>query len=167
MPRPDPRTIATAESRAAGGRARAAKLREQRAHAQAVAEERLLDLVEEAIEALRVALSSDNEQVAVRAAAQLLDRALGRPTQAAPGAGGSTWSGLHNPNDLQATVDNARRKLEELINRRSSGAPRRSLRPATGAKNRRHATCSRGWRRSSRGAPRRTHQADLRTLTRP
>jgi predicted nucleotidyltransferase len=76
MPRPDPRKIATKESRAAGGRARAEKLRERRE----AAEETLEGVVDEAIECLVAEMRAKGPD-RTRAAVHILDRVLGKSTQ--------------------------------------------------------------------------------------
>lgn len=82
MPRPDPREIATAETRSKGGQARAAKHRELRAEARQLAVERLAGMTDKALVRLEGLLLAESDADAYRAVKEVLDRVLGRPTQA-------------------------------------------------------------------------------------
>jgi hypothetical protein len=80
MPRPDPRKIATRESRSKGGLARAAKIRADREQAQALADEKLAALTTKALDRLDTLLDSDLDFARARGIREVLDRVLGRPT---------------------------------------------------------------------------------------
>lgn len=83
MPRPkDIAQRASAESRSKGGRARAAKIRAEKEAAREAALGRVAELVDKALDRLEVSLDADDERLALQAARDVLDRVLGRPTQA-------------------------------------------------------------------------------------
>lgn len=81
MPRVDPRTIATAESRSKGGKARAEKLRAERDHAKAEADARLAGITDLALDRLEQLLRRDEPDQWARAVREVLDRVMGRPSQ--------------------------------------------------------------------------------------
>jgi hypothetical protein len=102
--------VATAKTRAKGGYARAAKLQAERRCAEALAEERLLSSLERALDRLEELLTSEDEQVALRAVGQVFDRVLGRPSQRHEHAGAVAI-------ELQYAA--ARAKLNRLIESRA------------------------------------------------
>jgi hypothetical protein len=75
----------TAEERARGGRNRAARIRKRKLEAERVAMDSLAASVGRAVSILADKLESDDERVQLRAAREILDRTLGRPTQAIAG----------------------------------------------------------------------------------
>jgi hypothetical protein len=114
MPRPtDIAKKAARESRSKGGLARAAKLREQRKRAEELVEERMLASLERALDRLDAMLDSEDEQVAIRAVREVLDRGLGKAT-ARHEHGGRVDVVL-----MEAELQAARTKLDESIERRA------------------------------------------------
>jgi hypothetical protein len=102
-----PRHELTPEERARGPRNRAKANRERREKA----EELLASHIDNAIGALADALGDDKQKVA--AAAQILDRALGRPTQRSEVAG-----------TLDVNIGVVRDKLDALIEREAEAKRR-------------------------------------------
>jgi|SRR5215211_2442137 len=98
--------------RAAGGRARAEKLREQREEAEQEARAKLDDAVDQAVATLVAELGAEASADRIRAAAQILDRSWGRPRQAVE------LDVRRNPDEI---VSSARAKLGELLERRRAG----------------------------------------------
>jgi hypothetical protein len=108
----------TKEERSRGGHARAEKLREERAEAQALADEELSKAVTQAVRRLAELVESEDEHVALRAAAQVLDRVLGRPTQRESGS-----NEVHR--DMEAEMARARDKLLLMIARHAESRAQR------------------------------------------
>src|SRR5579859_3652304 len=71
----------TAEERRRGGLAAAEARKLKQAEREEQARELLSEFVDPALEALRAALDSEDETTRVKAAKDVLDRVLGRPTQ--------------------------------------------------------------------------------------
>src|SRR5436309_1710306 len=89
MSRPtDVNDHATFESRSAGGHARAARYREVRDEAQRNAVAQLAGMTAKALLTLEAILDGEDDPDAFRAAKDVLDRVLGRPSQAVEVTGG-------------------------------------------------------------------------------
>src|SRR5436853_2333939 len=117
MPRPDPTTIATPESRSAGGHARAAKFRAVREEAKERAIERLAGMSEKALTWLEAILEAEDDAVAYRAVRDVLDR-----------IGARTVDHEHSGHvDVDVEISATR---EQLKARRDAITERRALRSA-------------------------------------
>jgi hypothetical protein len=114
----------TQEDAAKGGRARAENFQERRQAAEQAADEQLVAGLEKALKRLEAMVDSENQQVAFRAVALYLDRALGK---AALQGGRQDVSRSEAVEIVRrefaqkrdAEIPAARAKLAELINRRA------------------------------------------------
>jgi hypothetical protein len=106
-----PRHKLTTEERSRGGLTRAAKMRAARE----LADERLSDLLEKALDRLALLLDSEDDMVAVRAAREVFDRVLGKSTQRHEHSG-----------TVEIDIATARSKVDSLIERRAKEMARTS-----------------------------------------
>lgn len=113
MPRPDPRSIATAESRAAGGRARAAKIKAEKEAVAKRIEDAWVARLDKMGTRLDEIIASDDEANALRAILAGEDRLAGKPTARTEVTG-----------DVNVTVD-ARARIVDLLARHHAGEGKR------------------------------------------
>lgn len=111
MPRNDPKAIATTESRAKGGKAKADKLRADRERRREKADALFASAGEKAVAKLVSLMDSDDEQIRLRASVAVLDRAYGKPSQFVEHEGRV---------QLDVEIEAARAKLDDLISKRSA-----------------------------------------------
>jgi hypothetical protein len=83
MPKHDVNRTAAKESRRKGALAAAAAKRRRRAEAEQIAQERIAGLTDKALDRFEHLLSSEEDSVVFRVVKEVLDRVLGKPTQAA------------------------------------------------------------------------------------
>jgi len=114
----------TQEDAAKGGRARAENFQERRQAAEQAAGEQLVGGLEKALQRLEGMLDSENQQVAFRAVAVYLDRALGKAALQGGRADVSRSEAVAIVREeyaikMDAEIPTARAKVAQLIERRA------------------------------------------------
>jgi hypothetical protein len=109
-----PRHELTQQERARGGQRKAERIHQRRAEQERAAAEKLAAHVDEAVEKLVSVMRSDDGAPGARAAVQILDRVLGRPTQRVSGD-----VEVRRQWEMAGAAEQASAKLDDLIRRRT------------------------------------------------